>query len=135
MRLITRVAAFAALIAFGVNCGGGGGTENNDPTPGDLTIELTSPNTDDGAIKLTIVSPVAPTAISAASAGIEVFTSGALTTSTTVIVTGDLGAGPLLHITVPDTRDDEDYAATVVQVASTGYAIRANTGYTLEVTK
>jgi hypothetical protein len=132
---MTRLAAFAALILFGVNCGGGGGTENNDPTPGDLTIELTSPNTDDGAIKLIIVSPVTPTAISSAAAGVEIFTSGPLSTSTTVIVTGDLSAGPLLHITVPDTRDDEDYAATVVQVASATYAIRTNTGYALDVTK
>lgn len=134
MRHMTRLAAFAALIVFGVNCGGGG-TENNDPTPGDLTIELTTPNTDDGAIRLIIVSPVAPTAISSASAGVEVFTSGPLSTSTTVIVTGDVGAGALINITVPDTRDDEDYSATVVQVASATYAIRANTGYALEVTK
>lgn len=134
MRHMTRLAAFAALIAFGVNCGGGG-TENNDPTPGDLTIELTTPNTNDGAIKLTITSAVAPTAISAAAAGVEVFTSGPLSTTTTVIVTGNLAAGPLLHITVPDTRDDEDYTAAVVQVASTTYAIRGNGGYALEVTK
>lgn len=134
MRRISRLTAVVALVAFGVNCGGGG-TENNDPTPGDLTIELTTPNGDDAAIKLTITAPVAPTAITAAAAGLQVFRSGPIGTTTTVVITGDMSAGALLHLTVPDTRQDEDYTATVVQVASTTYALRGNTGYALTVTK
>ena len=135
MRRITRLAALAALVTLGVNCGGGDGDNGSDePTPGNLTIALTSPNSDDGAIKLTIAGPVAPTAITA-SAGLELFQSGPIGTSTTVIVTGDLAAGPLLTIAVADTRKDEDYSATVVQVASETYALRTNAGYSLAVSK
>jgi hypothetical protein len=133
MRGTFRVAGLAVLMALSVNCGGG--TEPDDGHAGTLVIELTTPNADDAAIKLTINSPVAPTAISAAEDGLEVFRTGDLGTSTTVIVTGAMAAGPLLKIRVPDTREDEQYSATVVQVASTTYALRSNAGYALAVTK
>ncbi len=134
MRNLTRLALLSAVVAFGVNCGGGG-NEPDVPKPGALSVALTTPNIDDAAIKLTLTSPVAPTAIAAASAGLRLFVSGTIGTTTTVVVTGDMTAGPILTLTVPDTRAVGDYSAAVVQVASTTYALRANTGYALSVDK
>ena len=133
MRQITKFVAIAAMVVFGVNCGGG--SEPNDPEPGNLTVALTAtPNNDDAAIKLRIIAPVAPSAITAA-AGLQVFLNGPIGTSTTVVVTGDMTAGPLLTLTVPDTRKADDYSASVLQVASTTYALRGVTGYALTVDK
>lgn len=132
MRRIHQLAALAAAIVFGVNCGGG--SEPDEPKAGNLTVNLTTPNVDDAAIKVTITSPVAPTSITGAG-GAQVFMSGAIGTTTTVIVTGDLTEGALLTLAVPDTRDDDDYSATVVQVASTTYALRPLTGYALDISK
>lgn len=133
MRKTTRFAALLAAVAITVNCGGGG-TENNDPTPGDLTLTLNTPNSNDGAIRLTITGPDAPTAVTAVGGGVQVFKS-ALGTTMTIIVTGALADGPLLHITVPDTRDDEDYNVAVNEVSSTSYAVVATTGYSVDVSK
>lgn len=134
MRTSIRLAALVGAVVFSVNCGGGGGTENNDPTPGDLTLSLATPNSNDGAIRLTITGPAAPTAVTAASAGLQVF-KGALGTTTVVIVTGALADGPLLHITVPDTRKDEDYTVAINEVSSTAFAVVATTGYAVDVSK
>jgi hypothetical protein len=135
MRSLSRFLGLAALVAFGANCGGGDDGGPDGPTPGELTIELTTPNTDDGAIKLTISGPEALTSITSDSPDIRVFRTGALGASNTVVITGTLTDGPVLRIGVADTRDDEDYTATVVSVASTGYAVRAVTGYEFAVVK
>ena len=132
MRMITKLAGLAAVVAIGVNCGGGG-TESNEPKPGNLTVSLDTPNTDDAAIKLTITGPAALTSITSASPDIRVFQSGTLGVTNTVIITGTIPAGDVLKIGVADKRDVDDYSATVEQVASTTYAIRALTGYELSV--
>lgn len=133
MRILPRLAALATVIVSGANCRGS--TENNDPTPGDLTISLASPNSDDGAIRLRISGVTTSTPIVAAGSGKEVFLSSTGSTSTRVIVTGAISAGPLLRITVPDTRKDEDYSVVVEEVASTDYAVRPTAGYVLSVEK
>lgn len=134
MRILTRMLGLVALVAFGANCGGDDGGPSG-PTPGELTIELTTPNADDGAIKLTITGPEALTSITAAKPGIRVFQSGTLGTTNTIVITGTIAAGDVVKIGVTDTRDDEEYTATVVSAASTAYAVRPVTGYELTVEK
>lgn len=130
-----RVSLIGALALASINCGGGG-TENNDPTPGALSVVFASPSPGDGAVILTITSAgVAPTSFTAG-AGLQLFASGAPSTTSRVVLTGALNTGStILTMAVPDTRDDEDYTVTVDQVSSTTYTIRALTGYTATVEK
>ncbi|HWA16870.1 MAG TPA: hypothetical protein VG817_10580, partial [Gemmatimonadales bacterium] len=117
MRKMTKLAALAVVVAFGVNCGGDDGPTG--PKAGTLTVELETPFTDDAAIKLTITGPEALTSITAANPDIRVFQTGTLGTTNTVIITGTIEAGDILKIGVADTRKHDDYSATVEQVAST----------------
>ncbi len=135
MNRYLRLASFGAALLVSINCGGGG-TENNDPVPGPLSVVLTSPNGDDAAMILTLTTPVAPTSLTAGS-GLALFLDGAPgATTTRVVLTGTMTTGStLLTIQVPDTRADEDYSVTVDQVASTTYALRSVTGYAASVEK
>lgn len=135
MRKLTRYSVLAAAVLFGVNCGGGDdGNEPNDPTPGNLTLAYSSPNNDDGALKLTITGPAAPTAITSVDSDNEVFRTG-LGTTTTVIVArslagGAIGEGQILLVAVPDTREADEYSVTVTEAASATFAQRSTAGYT-----
>lgn len=114
-------------------CGDGGPTEPAGPVPGVLKVALTTPNSDDGALLLTISGGRVST-VDGASAGYQVYTAQPDTTTTRVLVTGDIGAGEVVRIHVPDTRSAAAYHATLAQAASrTTFAQRVLTGYSLAV--
>jgi hypothetical protein len=114
-------------------CGDGGPTGPAGPTPGVLKVALTTPNADDGALLLTISGGRVST-VDAASTGYQVYTAQPDTVTTRVLVTGDLAAGEVVRIHVPDTRSVAAYHATIAQAASrTTFAQRALTGYSLAV--
>ena len=121
------------LLVLASACGDGGPTEPAGPIPGILTVALTTPNPDDGALLLTISGGRVST-VDAASAGYQVYTAQPDTTTTRVLVTGDIAAGDVVRIHVPDTRGAAAYHATIAQAASrTTFAQRVLTGYSLVV--
>jgi hypothetical protein len=96
-------------------------------------VALTTPNADDGALLLTI-SGGRVSSVDGAAAGYQVYTAQPDTLTTRVLVTGDIGAGEVVRIHVPDTRSVAAYHATLAQAASrTSFAQRALTGYALAV--
>lgn len=100
--------AFALLFAA---CGGDSATT---PTPGTLSLRLSTPNGNDGAM-VVVVSGGAITAVNAA-AGLEVVpqVDGA---GTHLLVVGDIAAGVIATIDVPDISRASAYAVTIEQVA------------------
>jgi hypothetical protein len=92
-----------------------GCSNNTGPTGATLGVTLSSPHSDDGAVLLTIAGgPVD----SVEAIGYGVYTARAGTGTLRLIVTGDLGGGPIARIHVPDPRQAPFYTAKVVQVAA-----------------
>lgn len=121
------------LLALASACGDGGPTEPAGPTPGVLKIALATPNADDGALLFTVSGGRVST-VDAAAAGYQIYTAQPDTMTTRILVTGDIGAGEVVRIHVPDTRTAAAYHATIAQAASrTTFAQRALTGYSLAV--
>lgn len=126
----------ATTVALVLACKG----DSTAPTPGTLTVSLTTPNSGtDGAVMLTLTAPVAPSSL-AAGAGLTLWGAPMTTTSATLALTGTLSTGPILTLQVPDTRQVGQYAVTLLQVAATaadGFVRRPPLlpGYSATVTK
>ena len=115
-------------LTTGVDDGG-----NTDPTAGTLTVSLTTPNSDDGAIRFTLTGPFVTTPRPAA-AGHRVFTRQRSPQELDVVVVGDLGSEAILILPVGNTEVAADYRVTITQVATRTNALRADlTGYSTRV--
>ncbi len=107
----------------------GPGSGDTDPTAGTLTVSLTTPHTDDGAIRFTLTGPFVTTP-RAASPGHLVFTRQRSPQELDVVVMGDLQSEAILILPVRDTRTAPDYRVTITEVATRANALRTDlTGY------
>lgn len=102
------------------------------PNAGILKVNLTTPNSGaDKAILLTVNGP--GTLLSATPrSGLRLF-SQPFSTTNKVALTGTLTTGTILAIEVPDISKASEYTATIQQVATPTYQLRALTGYSLKV--
>jgi hypothetical protein len=129
MRVRTGLVLASVLIASGC---GGETTGPPEPTPGLLTVSLAAPaGVSTGALVFTITGPGAVTNVAAAS-GQHVYSRPA-TSGVKVGVFGTIAAGAVVRFHVPDTRQADEYAATLVEAAGTDNALKPLTGYTLSV--
>jgi hypothetical protein len=124
MNVISRVPFRAVAIALLLVAGC---SESNEPAkPGFAAVSLVTPQTDDGAILLSITGPgisdVKP-ATSAYSAYWRVVSP----TEARVIVLGNLSSGVLATFGVPDVRHVDQYSVTVLEVANRSDAMRTST--------
>lgn len=115
--LRTLVAAATILLAA---CGGESPTGPTNPTPqpitavaGVLTLELTSPNTNDGAVQFAVSGPAID---SVRAMGYDGLTS-ALPGQAQVIVTGSVANGTVARVYVHDIAKATEYRAWVVAAA------------------
>lgn len=112
-----------------VSCGDGG------PQAGSLTLQLSTPNNDDGAIQFRLTA-TAPNIINSASVlctGCKLFQERVSDTEILGIVTGNVAAGDLLSISVSDVKTPTLYSGIVASVAARNYSLRSATGYSLSV--
>jgi hypothetical protein len=122
--------AVGLALAATVACGGSDGTTG--PTAGTLTVTLTTPNTDDGAILLTVSGPdMTQIAVDDTSLYVRYAQDG---TTVTAVLVGDLESGSLVTFHVPDVDAVSSYSATITQVADRSNVLRGSlTGYALTV--
>jgi len=110
-----------------------GGTGVN--TPGPITVSLTTPSRDDGAL-IVVVTGSAFTGATAASAAYTLYWRPVSGTETRVAVVGNIVAGPLFTVTAPSGTAASEFTATVSEVANRADALRASTaGYSLSVAR
>jgi len=99
-----------------------------------LKVELTTPNSGaDGAILLTVTGPAALRS-AAAGSGLRLFAQP-LAATNHFALTGTLSVGTILIIGVPDVGQASAYTATIQQVATPSYQLRALAGYALTITQ
>lgn len=105
------------------------------PTAGEVTVDLVTPNADDGAVMFT-VQTAAPNQLlgaTGACAACLAFVHAVSDTEHRVIVTGPLAAGPIARLQVSNTSPTVVFRVELRQVARRDYAIRATGGYGLTV--
>jgi len=105
------------------------------PVAGELTVSLVTPNSDDGAILVRVIAsaPMEVTNAVVACGNCRLFKEQPSPTELRAVVTGDLVAGPLLRVSVTDTKTPSSYTVQIQQVASRTFQVRATTGYSLTV--
>jgi hypothetical protein len=123
-----RLAWIAALALAAGSCSSG-------PVAGDLTMSLSTPNSDDGAIVVRVTGSTSKeiTRAAAACSGCRIFLEQPSATELRAVVTGSLVAGPLLTLSVSDTKSPGAYTTQVQQVASRTFQVRSTSGYSLTI--
>ena len=93
------------------------------PQGGNVTVSLTTPNPDDGAVLVALFGP-GFSSIQPASTSYRVYSLSASPTEVRILVVGDLSAGALLTLKVNDPSRIGEYHGTVVQAASRSDELR-----------
>lgn len=124
-------AGLLALAATGVGVAGCKEGGPSGPQSGTLTVNLSTPNSDDGALRFDVSGPAAPGSPTAGAAGYKIYTRTAGNTLKVAVV-GNIAAGAVLRFGVSDVS--QTYTATLIQAASRSNALRAASGYTLTIT-
>lgn len=119
------VAALAALPACG--------DENAPPTSGTATVSFVTPNTDDGAVLVSLVGPGVRDA-QAGSFAYKAYWRVVSANELRLIVVGNLANGVVATVTVDDLSKISQYHAAVLEVASRADVVRASTaGYNVTI--
>lgn len=109
---------------------GGDGTGPGGPTPGPLTIQVNTSAADVGALMFLIRGGPVDSVTSTYSS----YDAEAAGGNHRMIVTGNIVAGPVATIHVPDTREAASYSATVEQAATRQtYGLQSASGFTMTV--
>ena len=87
------------------------------PKAGSVTVSLTTPNADDGAVLVALFGP-GFTRIQPASTAYRVYSLTASPTEIRILVVGDLSTGALLSLDIDDPARIAEYHGTVIQAAS-----------------
>ncbi len=108
--------------------GSGGGSR-----AGNITVNLATPNSDDGAVRVTFTGPQVTTP-QASAGNVVLYSSQRSPEVLDVIVVGDLQAGPLFSVAVIDIDRIGEYSASVTEVAARDDTMRADaSGYSLSL--
>ena len=115
----------ALLVFLGSACDG--------PTAGELSIDLVTPSSADGAIlfKIRTPSPRELGEVTAVCSGCDAFTYRATASELFCAVTGPLQAGPLVRIAVSDVGMRSVYSVEILEIAGRDHRLRSDVGYEL----
>lgn len=126
-----RRAALAPLLFLLIACGGGSSTgpsDGNGPAvAGWLTVQLTTPHTDDGAVQLRITGPAIQDVM--AESAYDGFGTAAAGVAD-LVMAGAIATGNVARFQVPDVNRASAYSVSVVAAAQAGtFALRNVAGY------
>lgn len=127
---MSRTRKFAALVvlALAIACSKDA-TTSSEPSPQSapltgLVISLATPNSDDGALALTLHGPDIGQ-IAAASSHYLAYTHATSSEEAHVIIVGNIAAGQLLTVPIGAGHKLSDYSASVSEVAARNDSLRA----------
>jgi hypothetical protein len=107
------------------------------PSPGSAVVSLATPNSDDGAVIVTLRGPsgAAISALQVYGTGMQFYTRMASDSEARVIIVGNVSAGPLFTFKPAAGAAITAYSGAVTQVATRGDSLRASlSGYQVTVT-
>lgn len=126
-----RTAALVPLLILLAACGAGsstGASGGNEPAvSGWLSVQLTTPYTDDGAVQLRITGPAVDSVMAeSAYDGFGTAASGVAD----IVMAGAIATGNVARFRVADINRASSYSVTVVAAAQAGsFALRNTSGY------
>ena len=98
----------------------------NPPIAGWLTVKLTTPNTNDGAVQLALTGPAVDSVVFVGYDGFSTRSDDAVD----MVVIGQITSGDVARIHVPDTTIASQYQATVSAAATRdSYQLQPTQGY------
>ena len=103
------------LLSTGLACGDSAVAPQT--KAGNMTVSLTTPNPDDGAVLVALLGP-GFTNVRPSSASYRLYSLTASPTEMRILVVGDLSTGALLSLDVDDPARIAEYRGTVIQAAS-----------------
>ena len=128
-RLPSIIAVLAAGTTLAVACG-----DDGPPVPGTVTVSLATPNTDDGAVAVSMSGP-GITSLTPASGTYLIYWRLVGAEQLDALVFGNVTGGPLFSLAVADGRNPGRYSGSVTEVARRNDELRPNvTGYAVTVT-
>ena len=133
MRLRLRAWIAATVVAVTMSCGGDGDEITNPPStePGFVSVSLSTPNSNDGAIMFTLAGGVID---SLRPVGGTMFFASTGTNRFRAIVGGRITDGTVLQFWTPDRRNITSYTATLEQAAARStYEQQDLSGYSLSI--
>lgn len=128
---LPRLAAATLLAGILTACGAASPTGVTTPPPatptvGWLTVQLQTPSTNDGAVQLQVSGPGVDSVAVVGYNGIGAIANG----QANIIVTGQVAAGTVAQVRVPDLARAAEYRASVVAAAARGsYQLQSLAGY------
>jgi hypothetical protein len=129
MTMRSRSVLLVLLGAFLLACS----DDTNSPTAGAMNLNLATPNSDDGGLLFTLTGGPVDSVV--ANRG-RVYSAKVDPNTFRVIIAGDLAAGTIARISLPDLRRAGEYSATVTQAAARGsYVQRDPAGYALTLSE
>jgi hypothetical protein len=132
MRRGLKMAVTVSIAAVALTCKDSTSGDSG-PVAGWVAIDMTTPNGDDGGIMFLVAGGAVD---SVRSSYPNVLSRAESATSMRIVVAGNLTAGKIADIWVPDARNVSEYSATPVETAARGtFAQRATTGYSLKLTR
>ena len=143
IRIGAALTALAAL-ALAIGCSSDHATSPNPPAPppppppppppGSAVVSLTTPNTNDGAVLVTLTGP-GLTTLQASDTSNLFYSRLASDSEARLILVGNLSSGPILNFKIATGKTISAYTAIVQQVAMRNDSLRASlSGYKLTVT-
>src|SRR2546425_7592716 len=103
------------------------------PKAGELSVNLTTPNSDDGAIQFVATAGASQTitGVSSACSGCKLFFAKVSDTQYKGVVVGNLASGTLFRVGVSDTKTPTNYTVQIIGVSSRTFALRTASGYSV----
>jgi hypothetical protein len=123
-----RLTLLAALFVVLAGCGG---EESTGPQPGRLQLSISTPNSDDRAVALTITGTVSDIR---AAAGYQLYVRAVEDRTSIIVVPQGSASFPageteVATLDVPDVRAAGAYGVAVIQGAGVDYELRFGAGY------
>lgn len=130
-----RTPSILAAIGVALVAGcGNGGNDSSAPVPGTLTLTMSTVNNGDGALQIQVGG--GPIDTIEAEAGYVGFSYRTAANGMRIIVAGNIVAGPVATIHVPDIHKAASYVAIVQKGTDANtYAVRSGGGYQLTVAR
>lgn len=108
-----RIGFSLAILGASIGCGGG----STGPKTGTATVSLITPNTDDGAVLITLTGPGLAN-LQSGNSVYHVYSRVVSSGEVRALVVGDLTAGPLVTVTVDDVGKIAQYLGTVTDASA-----------------
>ena len=132
MKSIGETLALLAL-ASALACGNESAPATPMPTSGAAAASLVTPNADDGAILVSLTGP-GITSVQSTSSAYFVQSRVVSASEVRLLVVGNVSAGVVATIVVPDVRRIGEYSGSVLEVASRGDQVRNSVaGYAIHL--